>query len=86
MNDALKESERRSRRELVVLASREVQVMAPILRKGLELVGHLDDRDLTVEVAGSAGSSCSRCGSAHTAGGCLTTTPTRPRTVLQPPT
>ena len=35
---------------MVVLASREVQVMKPILRNGLELVGHLDYRDLTVEV------------------------------------
>jgi hypothetical protein len=38
----LKSLERRSRRVLVVLASREVQVMEPILRNGLELVGHLD--------------------------------------------
>jgi hypothetical protein len=63
--------ERRSRRELVVLASREVQAIKPILRNSLELVGHLDYRDLTVEFSGSAGSSCSRCGSAHAAGQAL---------------
>jgi hypothetical protein len=52
----LRNLERRSRRALVFLAGREVQVMKPILRNGLELAGRLDYRDLTVEVAGSVGS------------------------------
>ena len=51
----LRSLERRSRRALEVLASREVHVMKPILRNGPELVGHPDYRDLTVEVTGSAG-------------------------------
>jgi hypothetical protein len=49
--------ERRSRRALVVLASPEVKIMKPILRNGLELVGHLDYRNLMVEAPGSAGRS-----------------------------
>jgi hypothetical protein len=57
MNDALEGSGKEKPPRAGALASREVRVMKPILRDGLELVGHLDYRDLTVEVAGSAGSS-----------------------------
>jgi hypothetical protein len=52
MNDALEGSGKEKPPRAGALASREVRVMKPILRNGLELVGHLDYRDLTVEVRG----------------------------------